>query len=1187
MFSTGALLAVMLVYAAAIFGIALHAERRARAGASWTTHPVVHSLVLAVYCTTWTYYGSVGKAATDGPIFLAIYLGPTLALLGGSGLMRRIIALKDKHRLTSLADFVSSRYGKSQRVAALVTGFLILGIVPYLALQLKAVTSSLADLTDGPANSRYLLSSVVMVMLIVFTVAFGMRRLDPAERHPGMVVSLAVEAVLKLVAFCAAGVFALYAGFGGVGGFLDRLASPAVATHWHVGSAADIANWCTYLLLAAFAFAFLPRQFHVGIIESAGPRSIRTTMWLLPLYLLAINLFVLPIALAGPELTAPGTSPDRFVLAIPVHAGHVALSLAVFLGGLSAAVGMVMVETMAMTTMISNHLLLPVIEWSSWLRPLRRDLLHMRWAIAALFIMAGYLFELTIGDSYMLVSMGILAMAAVVQCAPAIIIGLFWRRATARGALAGLALGAATWAYTLIVPTFVHSGWISIELLEHGPFGLGFLRPEALFGLHGLPPLVHGVLWSLALNVGGLVLGSLSHEAGQEEARLSEEFLGVSMAATRAAVAGDDRVLEMVEKRGRLIAALTRYLPVDQAEAIFDAAVQAAGLGGHSQITAAEHMQLRDHVERTLAGSIGAAAAHAAIEADDPVGDEEARRLGEAYGRALAELRVPPAELRRMVDFHRERATLLDQTAQELRTKMQERDVEIAARKEAEAALRRAHDESFRALIESSPDATCVLDGPVVTYGNAAAIRIFSANGEPVAGRSLASLVATTSWPALAALQPVPWQEATLVSPHGPCVAEVALLATSFGGRPAIVFMAHDITETRALRAQIMQADRLASMGTLAAGVAHEVNNPLTWVQSSLAQARDELEVLLPNEPRLASARNLLAEAQDGTTRVVKIVRDLKAFTRRDEQGPEQSELHEVVSRAATLAGHEIRHRAQLVLDLRDTPDAAVEPTQLGQVLLNLLINAAHAIREGAASENRITVRTREMPGRRLAVEVEDTGTGIAPESLPHLFEAYFTTKPVGVGTGLGLFICKRILAAYGGAIEVESQLGRGSTFRLVLPVAEGQLRVPASMPPAHAIRGRETASDARSLKILLCDDEPAVARALSRVLRGHTLTSVRSGREALDAIRVQPDFDLVFCDLMMPEMTGIDLYRALVELGTFDTARVIFMTGGAFTPDALSFLERVTNPVLDKPFETEEILELVRRCAPGQAVQL
>src|SRR5688572_18239403 len=518
MFGYLELIVIVLVYVGLLFGIAQLAERSAHRGRSWTNNPIVYSLGLAVYCTTWTFYGSVGKAANDGMLWLTIYLGPTLALALSPWILQRIVRVKSNLRVTSIADFISARYGKSQAVAAVVTLMLLVGIVPYIALQLRAVTGTFAMLTSSSHGSgAELISPIVIVLMFAFTVMFGIRRLDPTERHPGMMVSLAAESLVKLLAFLAVGVFVTGAAFGDLGHFFEELDKlPRPANYLMGESAADVINFGVHLLLATSAFLFLPRQFHVGVVENSNEKHVKTASWLTPIYLVAINIFVLPIALGG-LLQTPKGAPDQFVLALPMAADLHGLSAIVFLGGFSAGVGMLMVETMTMSTMISNHLMLPLIESAKALRGLRRHLLGSRWAAAALLILASYGFEVGIGQSVMLVSIGMLSFAAVTQFVPAMIGALYWRNASRNGALIGLILGFVTWTYTLLLPALIRSKWLPQSLLTDGPMGLDWLKPEALFGLSGLSGLAHGTLWSLLFNSIGFVLGTALFPAKAEE----------------------------------------------------------------------------------------------------------------------------------------------------------------------------------------------------------------------------------------------------------------------------------------------------------------------------------------------------------------------------------------------------------------------------------------------------------------------------------------------------------------------------------------------------------------------------------------------------------------------------------------------------------------------------------------------
>jgi Na+/proline symporter len=614
MFSPLFVVAAMFSYIALLFLLAQLAERTGR-GRSLANHPFTYALALTVYCTTWTYYGSVGRAATGGMGFLPVYLGPTLALLIGGTVFRRIAILKHTHRITSIADFISSRFGKSRAVAALVTGLLTIGIAPYIALQLKAANRTFGMLVAGGSAENTVLAQsfgpISAALMIVFTIVFGIRHLDPTQRHPGMLLSLAAEAFVKLTAFLAAGGFVIGAAFHGYSGFERALAEiePHAMPLFGQSSASDTLTYVVVMLLSAAAFAFLPRQFHVGVVENNRPDDIRTAQWLTPLYLLLINLFVLPMALGGKVLAASDSSADFYVLALPLAAGKAGLSLAVFLGGFSAAIGMVMIESMAMATMISNHLLLPVAERLPSLHFLRRYMLFMRWGAAACFILHGYLFAEQIGGAYPLVSIGLISFAAAFVLAPVALLGLYWRGANRAGALLGLGAGGCVWFYTLMLPTFVTAGWLPSSLLTEGPFGLSSLRPEALFGWAGLPSLAHGVIWSSAATLLGLLGGSALFRPSAEERLLCEAFLGDPreqlghLDNADASIGQDAHLLRFRE-------ALSSYFPKPETERLLERALEQAGCRGHTWVTLAQSASFAFELERMLAGALGAASAH-------------------------------------------------------------------------------------------------------------------------------------------------------------------------------------------------------------------------------------------------------------------------------------------------------------------------------------------------------------------------------------------------------------------------------------------------------------------------------------------------------------------------------------------------------------------------------------------------
>jgi hypothetical protein len=455
-------------------------------------------------------------------------------------------------------------------------------------------------------------------------------------------LSLAAEAFVKLTAFLAAGGFVIGAAFQGFSGFEQALAEidPGSMPLFGQSSVGDTLTYVVVMLLSAAAFAFLPRQFHVGVVENNRPDDIRTAQWLTPLYLLLINAFVLPTALGGKVLAASTTPADFYVLALPLSAGKAGLSLAVFLGGFSAAIGMVMIESMAMATMISNHLLLPAAERFTSLNPLRRYVLFMRWGAAACFIVGGYLFAELIGSAYPLVSIGLISFAAAFLLAPVALLGLYWRGANRAGALLGLGAGAAVWFYTLMLPTFVTAGWLPIRLLSEGPFGLSLLRPEALFGWAGLPSLAHGVIWSSAATLVGLLGGSALFRTSREEARLREAFLGDVRARL---VQLDDRApaVDGAQVLFRFREALGSYFARAETERLLQRALEQAGGSGHGWMTSARYAAFAVELERMLAGAFGAASARHMMKRLAPV--ELADTVQQPRGAALAELQQQPA----------------------------------------------------------------------------------------------------------------------------------------------------------------------------------------------------------------------------------------------------------------------------------------------------------------------------------------------------------------------------------------------------------------------------------------------------------------------------------------------------------------------------------------------------------------
>jgi Na+/proline symporter/signal transduction histidine kinase len=685
-------------YVGLLFAIASWGDRRADEGRSIIANPYIYALSLAVYCTSWTFYGSVGRAATSGIGFLPIYLGPTLMVALWGYVMLKIIRISKQNRITSIADFIASRYGKSHALGGLVTIIAVVGIIPYIALQLKAISNTFFIVLQYPDvvmpskqgaplflgdNTFY-----IAMMLAAFTILFGTRHLDATERHEGLVAAIAFESVVKLLAFVAVGLFVTFAMYDG---FDDIFARAAQATQTMAllspgGSTGDYAAWASLMFLSMAAIMFLPRQFQVTVVENVDERHLNKAIWLFPLYLLAINIFVLPIAFGGLLHFPPGTvDADTFVLTLPISEQRPWLALFAFIGGLSAATGMVIVETIALSTMVCNDLLMPVLLRMKALRLTeRRDLsgllLGIRRGAIVMILVLGYLYFYLAGEAYALVSIGLISFAAVAQFAPAIIGGIFWKGGTRAAAVCGLAAGFLVWAYTLLLPSFAKSGWLPITFLSHGVFGIELLRPQQLFGLQGLDDITHCLFWSMLANIGcyiGISLFTRPSAAEHAQATVFVDALRYSAATpgTRfwrgSASVNDLRLL------------LGRFLGPDRAHEAF--AAYARGRGVESADALAGDADLVHYVESLLAGAIGSASARvmvASVVAEEPLGLDEVMNIIDEATQALAysrqleiksrELEAATNELRganaRLQELDRLKDDFISTVTHELRT---------------------------------------------------------------------------------------------------------------------------------------------------------------------------------------------------------------------------------------------------------------------------------------------------------------------------------------------------------------------------------------------------------------------------------------------------------------------------------------------------------------------------------------
>jgi signal transduction histidine kinase/Na+/proline symporter len=1064
-------LAVVGAYAAALVAIAAWAERAEARGLRVASNRWTYSLSLGVYATTWTFYGSVGLAARDGLLFLSVYLGPTLCAIGWWWVLRRMVKLKERHRVTGLADLLALLFGKSQRVALAATGVLVVGLVPYLALQLKTMIFTLALVAGGGRGLRYpeageQLGPPIVALMLAFTIAFGLRRVRPSERHPGMVVALAFEVVVKLVAFVAAGAFVVWGLFDGPGDVFRRSLAPDAPTPALIGGH-GVLTWLSHLVLSAGAILLLPRQFHVAVVENADEDHVRTAMWLLPAYLLAITVLALPLALGGLLLGHPASEADTYVLHLPLDAGRPLLSWLVFLGGFSAGIGMVVVETTALATMISNDVVIPAAERIRPLKRARRHVLPLRWASAALLLAAAFGYERVLGRGDTLSSMGFISFAAVLQLAPALLGGLFWRGASTAGALAGLAAGFLTWVHTLVVPVLVRVGWLPAELMTEGPLGIATLRPEGLFDVD-LDPVSHAVLFSLLFNTGALVAGSLLFPPRAALER--PEAAGLAPDGPPDPTS-PDALVPAAGKREEAAALLARYHGEGEAAQLAARCLAAVGAEPAGALSPLQLAALQGEVETALAASIGSAGAHAAIRRHPLVSPEEARAVSAAYAEVLASLNVSPAELQQKLDYHRERERLLARDAANQRflagvsgLLAGSLDLEETARTAVRLPLGVVADAALLWLAPLRGPPRAYL-GDVDSQRERAAAAATEGAAEAAALGGVAPLLRALETRHPVVQRPVePREWGDRLGPALPGGAAVTLpLLAARGPVGTLSLFVEDGTRLR-------PGDELALAEELARRLALAVENARLYHEAEAAvRARDEFlavashELKTPLTPLRLKIQTLERLVARGDLAAMPQERLMQLFGGAEGQVLRLVGLVDDLLDVTRLTTHRLRLRVEPV-DLADVvgevverhaSDAAAAGSTVHVDAARPVLGSWDRLRVEQVFTNLLTNAFKYAPGARVEVSVRgegphavlvvrDEGPGIAPPDQERIFRPFErAVRFLEVsGFGLGLFIVRQIVEAHGGTVRLESSPGQGSAFRIELPRAG---------PPAQA----------------------------------------------------------------------------------------------------------------------------------------
>ncbi|MVM41112.1 histidine kinase [Spirosoma sp. HMF3257] len=630
------LLLCSLLYLGLLFSVAYWAEKRTRKGRRFIDNPYVYALSISVYCTAWTFYGSVGRASSDGIEYLTSFIGPTLGAPLWWSIQRKIIRICKTQRITSIADFISSRYGKSRMLGVMATLLCVLGAIPYISIQLKAITTSFAVLSGQPltgASGAFLSNQalIISLALALFTILFGTRKLEATEQHEGLVTAIAFESIVKLVAFLSIGLFVTFSLFDGPADLFEQAAAiPSLVKLFTFSSSTSTTNWFWYSCLSMMAILFLPRQFQVAVVENVDEKHLNKAMWLFPLYLFLINLFVLPLTFAGKLLLSPAVDADNYVLSLPLQFGQNGLALLAYIGGFSAATSMIIVETIALSVMISNNVVMPILvnrpSWQTRFDPMTGGasrssivITIRRLAIVSLLLLA-YIYYHYVANHYSLVSVGVISFVAVAQFTPAMIGGLFWKRGSQQGAKVGLLMGALVWLYTLIMPSLVSVGLLPTSIVSDGPFGLAFLKPYEFLGLTGLDPISHALFWSLFFNTGGYLWGAFNRPQSLIEQNQALLFVDVF----RLARSGE----QSVTWNGQALATdlrslLATFFGEEPTRRALDRYIQRNQLSVGSDYA---DPRLVTYAEKWLAGAIGTASARimvASVTNEEPLSVDE------------------------------------------------------------------------------------------------------------------------------------------------------------------------------------------------------------------------------------------------------------------------------------------------------------------------------------------------------------------------------------------------------------------------------------------------------------------------------------------------------------------------------------------------------------------------------------
>ncbi len=1124
MFDGWLITAVALGYVSSLFALAWAGDRLLSKGKDGLGRPVIYALSLAVYCTSWTFFGSVGRAASTGYDFIPVYIGPILMFVVGWPLVLRIVRLAKSQNLTSIADFMAARYGKSQAVAAVVTVVALVGTLPYIALQLKAISVSVETMIGGnplatielPAVGLADTALVITIVLAAFAILFGTRHIDATEHQDGLMLAIAAESLIKLAAFIAVGIFVVFWMFGGIEEFMaNARISPHVQSIF--GQSFNGSTWLTVTFLSFVCIILLPRQFHVTVVENHSEREVRRAAWLFPAYLVLINIFVVPIAAAGIMVLPSGLAdPDFYVLGLPMGAGSPTLSLIAFIGGLSAATAMVIVESIAVAIMVCNGLVIPLLltnrlAESEWQDQMAARLLLIRRIAIGLILLLGYVVYRALGQSQELAAIGLISFAAIAQLAPAFFLGLVWRRGTARGAIAGIVTGLVLWSYTLLLPWIAKAGWISNALLTEGPLSLAFLKPQALFFMQ-FEPLTHGVLFSIAANTVAFIAVSLL-KAPEPVERLQAHLFVHDDTPPAPIATPSFRIWRSSITMHDLQATVARYLGQERAERSFTeyAASRNSYLSPHAEAD----IQTVRFTEHLLTSAIGAASARLVLSLllrRNDVGSASAIKLLDDASEAL--------------QYNRD---LLQSALDQVRHGLSvfDKDLRLIC-----------WNRQFRELLDLPADLGRV-GVPLDLILRVCAQRGDFGEGpleHLIADRLMKLSVTNETFQERASagtrileVRTSPMPQGGIVTTYSDITDRVAAanelarsnetLERRVRERTAELLEVNDALAIAKAKADAANLDKTRFI----AAASHDILQPLNAARlytTSLA------------ERQLAAGDATLARNIDASLSAVEEIFSTLIDISRLDAGrlePEITEfaLGDILEQLKVEFAPIAAERGLELEVLKTSVWVRSDRRLLRRLLQNLLSNGVKYTRTG-----RVLLGIRRRPDEVIAI-VADTGPGIPEDKQDIIFKEFQRldeTASSARGLGLGLSIVERISRVLTTPVQLVSAPGRGSTFSVRIPRAVAKT---TTAPVKSATPPPLPAGSLAGVTVLCVDNEPAVLHGMVTLLRGWGC-EVLSGGSKVQALalvsRMRGVPDAILADYHLDDGVGLDVVRVVRE---------------------------------------------------------